>query len=295
MTREQPRPLHRLTPLRDDPLAAWLSPGQHLRVTLTGWGGWLIFGLLMKLVWWVLFILCAHVFYVPDGRLPSVLAGMATLALIWPMRRVVMRMRSRKMAELVRRSAPAEAAPVDDFTQLEHEPDGRLVSLVGWARARGSSMMSVAGAGDAGALKVAGEECIGLTIACHQRYPGVMETSNDFDLVDEAGNSVLVQMADARMLGAPNANLTDANARRMLIASLDLPVGAVATGWDAYGLRDGDPLMIVGFKQQAMDPTQHSLRGAPTRVAVGSAPPRPLLLYPIPAERKPAPKLGFSL
>ena len=279
---ELPRPLHRLTPLRDDPLSAWLSPSQRLRVTMAGWGGWLMFGLLQTVAWWLLIFLLAHVLYVFDGRLPTVLVGMAALALAWPMRRVVMRMRSRKMAELVRQSAPAAAAPIDDFALLEQEPDGQLVSLVGWAQAR------VSGGGTSIGIKMAGEACIGLNIACHQRYPGVMETSHDFHLVDEAGNTVLVQMADARMLGASNVNLTDANARRMLIASLDLPVGAVATGWDAYGLRDGDPVMIVGFKQVAMDPTQHSLRGTPVRAVVASLAPRPLLLFPIPAERKPS-------
>lgn len=284
---ELPRPLHRLTPLRDDPLRAWLSPAQRLRVTMTGWGGWALFGFMQSLVWWLLVALFAHVLSIVDGRLPTVFVAMGALALAWPMRRVVMRMRSRKMAELVRQSAPAEATAIDDFTQLQAAPDGSLVSLVGWARA--SEQMPATG------LAMAGEVCIGLTIACHQRYPGVLETSHDFDLVDETGSSVLVQMADARMLGDSNVNLTDANARRMLIASLGLPVGAVATGWDAYGLRDGDPVMVVGFKQTAMDPTQHSLRGAPMRASVGSLLPRPLLLFPIAAERKPRPALGFNL
>jgi hypothetical protein len=284
MTMELPRPLHRLTPLRDDPLHAWLSPSQRLRVTVTGWGGWMLFGLLQSLAWWLLVVLLAHVLSIVDGRLPTVTVAMATLALAWPMRRVVMRMRNRKMAELVRQSAPAEATAIDDFALLEHEPDGQLVSLVGWAQA---------GFG-AGALKAAGQPCIGLTIACHQRYPGVLETSHDFTLVDETGNSVLVQMADARLLGATNVNLTDANARRLLIASLDLPVGAVATGWDAYGLRDGDPVMVIGFKHEAMDPTQHSLRGAPARAVVTSMAPRPLLVFPIAAERKPSPPSMFG-
>lgn len=288
MTMELPRPLHRLTPLTDDPLRSWLSPAQRLRVTMTGWGGWGLFGMVQSLVWWLLVILFAQVLFVIDGRLPTVLVVMGALALAWPMRRVVMRMRSRKMAELVRQSAPAEATAIDDFTQLDGAPDGSLVSLVGWARAREQLPQSMAGGTTIG-LKMAGEACIGLTIACHQRYPGVLETSHDFNLIDEAGNTVLVQMADARMLGDSNVNLTDANARRMLIASLNLPVGAVATGWDAYGLRDGDPVMIVGFKQTAMDPTQRSLRGTPTRASVASLPPRPLLLFPIAAERKPAP------
>jgi hypothetical protein len=294
MTKDLPRPLHRLTPLRDDPLRAWLSPAQRFRVTMTGWGGWALFGMVQSLVWWLLVILFAHVLLVVDGRLPTVIVAMGALALAWPMRRVVMRMRSRKMAELVRQSAPAEATAIDDFTLLDGAPDGRMVSLVGWARARDQLPPSMA-TGAGGGLQMAGQGCIGLTIACHQRYPGVLETSHDFNLIDEAGNSVLVQMADARLLGDSNVNLTDANARRMLIASLDLPVGAVATGWDAYGLRDGDPVMVVGFTQTALDPTQHSLRGTPARTSVASLPPRPLLLFPIAAERKPASPLGFDL
>ena len=96
----------------------------------------------------------------------------------------------------------------------------------------------------------------------------MLETLNDFDLVDEAGRTVLVQVAGARMLGASNVNLTDGKARRMLIASLDLPVGAVATGWDTFVLRDGDPVMAVGFKQTTLDPTQTSLRAPPARATV---------------------------
>ena len=114
--------------------------------------------------------------------------------------------------------------------------------------------------------RVAGEPCVGIALACHQKYPGVLETLNDFELVDEAGRTVPIQVAGARMLGAPNVNLTNAHERRLLIASLDLPVGAVATGWDAFVLRDGDPVMAVGYKQTALDPTQASLRaprGAP--------------------------------
>lgn len=260
---------------------------------MSGWAGWALFGMLQSIVWWVLVVLFANMLYVIDGRLPTVLVAMAALALAWPMRRVVMRMRSRKMAQLVRKSAPDEALAIDDFALLEHEPDGRMVSLVGWAQARDRLPQAMAGSGGIG-LQMAGEACIGLSMACHQRYPGVLETSHDFNLVDEAGNSVLVQMADARMLGASNVNLTDANARRMLIASLDLPVGAVATGWDAYGLRDGDPVMVVGFKQVAMDPTQHTLRGMPARAVIASLAPRPLLLFPIAAERKPSPPSMFG-
>ena len=138
------------------------------------------------------------------------------------------------------------------------------------------SFRSSGGSGRAQRLPeaVAGEPCIGLALACHQKYPGVLETLNDFDLVDEAGRAVLVQVTGARMLGASNVTLTDGKARRLLIASLDLPTGAVATGWDAFVLRDGDPVMAVGFKQTTLDPTQTNLRSPPARtsLAIPAAP-----------------------
>ena len=37
------RPLHRLTPLRDDPALAWLSGGEKLRINALGWFLWAAF------------------------------------------------------------------------------------------------------------------------------------------------------------------------------------------------------------------------------------------------------------
>jgi len=63
----------------------------------------------------------------------------------------------------------------------------------------------------------------------------------------------------------------------------------VATGWDAFVLRDGDPVMAVGFKQTVLDPAQTSLRAPPARTALASIAPRPLLIFPLAAERRPTP------
>lgn len=271
MTQTPRRPLHRLTPLRDDPASTWLTQPQRLRVAMSGWFAWSVFWFLTFVCWLtVLFVLRFGVV------LTSVYCSMGVLAVIWPVRRMVMRRCNTTMAELVRESTPAAAVPVDDFAALDGQPDGALVSLVGWIRAREQL-----------GEPVAGEPCIGLALACHHKYPGVLETLNDFDLVDEAGRAVLVQVADGRMLGASNVNLTDGKARRLLIASLDLPTGAVATGWDAFVLRDGDPVMAVGFKQTALDPTQATLRAAPARASVASMLPKPLLIFPLAAERRP--------
>jgi hypothetical protein len=272
MTQDPRRPLHRLTPLRDDPAAAWLTRPQRLRLTMTRVTAWGTYGLILAILW-----LGALAIFMPVMGLmmTTFYCMMAAAAITWPVRRIIMRRCSAKIAELVRAGSPDLAVAIDDFTDLERQLDGTVVSIVGWIRAREKLAELVAGA-----------PCIGLALACHQRYPGVLETLTDFDLVDEAGNTILVRVAGARMLGAANVNLSDGNARRMLIASLDLPVGAVATGWDAFVLRDGDPVMAVGFKLTTLDPMQPNLRAPPARASVGSVPPKPLLIFPIAAERR---------
>jgi hypothetical protein len=268
-----------LTPLRDDPAAVWLTPPQRLRITIAGWMSWSSFGLLWFICWVTVLVL-----FRMGVMMTSVYGMMAGLALVWPVRRMIMRHLSAKVAGIVRASTPAMGVAVDDFAALERQADGTLVSVVGWIRAREQLPEAVAG-----------EPCIGLALACHQKYPGVLESLNDFDLIDEAGRAVLVQVAGARLLGASNVNLTDDKARRLLIASLDLPVGAVATGWDAFVLRDGDPVMAVGFKQTTLDPTQSNLRSPPARTSLGSVPPRPLLIFPIAAERRPTSPVGIGM
>ena len=271
MTQEARRPLHRLTPLRDDPAGVWLTPPQRLRITIAGWMSWSAFGI----AWFVCWVTVLLVFRM-GIMMTSVYGMMGAVALVWPVRRMIMRRLSARMADMVRASTPAMGVAIDDVVALERQTDGTLVSVVGWIRAREQLPQDVGGG-----------PCIGLALACHQKYPGVLETLNDFELVDEAGRAVLVQVAGGRLLGASNVNLTDDKARRLLIASLDLPVGAVATGWDAFVLRDGDPVMVVGFKQTTLDPSQSSLRAPPARASLGSVAPRPLLIFPLEAERRP--------
>ena len=82
MTQEARRPLHRLTPLRDDPAAVWLTPPQRLRVTIAGWMSWSSFGLL----WFVCWVTVLLVFRM-GIMMTSVYGMMAGLALVWPVRR----------------------------------------------------------------------------------------------------------------------------------------------------------------------------------------------------------------
>jgi hypothetical protein len=275
MAPELSRPLHRLTPLRDDPAAVWLSRGQRLTIALLGWRKWAtyVFGLwLFRLI---VALVLIQVVYFP-GYLPWIVTVTLAGATVNAMRRSVLRHQSRRMSELLQTSPPPEALKIDEWAQLDAAPDGRMVSLVGWVRGRAK-------------LSVAGESCLGLALPCQQKYPGVLESLHDFDLVDEEEHPLPIKVTDGRLFGLPNLSLSDGNHRRMLVASLDLPVGAVLAGWDTYVLRDGDPVMIIGFKQTLADPNQHGARQVPLQVSIASGPNRPLLIFPLNAERRPAP------
>jgi hypothetical protein len=281
MAQDQARPLNRLTPLRDDPARAWLSPAQRLSLRFLGWRKWALYwmglGLFRLILLLVTVNIVAHTGYIPfAGYAPWFATAALLAATIGPMRRSVLRSQSARMTELVRRAPPSEALQVDEWAQLEAESDGRMVSLVGWVRARTQ-------------MVVADQPCVGLALPCQQAYPGVFESVHDFDLVDEQERRLSIQVTEGRLFGTPNLALDDGHQRRTLVASLNLPVGAVLAGWETYVLRDGDPVMVLGFKQTVSDPGQHGARQVPVRVTIGSAANQPLLIFPLDAERRPAP------
>jgi hypothetical protein len=274
MKTERQRPLHRLTPLRSDPIASWLSPSEKFSLDVGDWLGWVVFVFGLIAIWVVSVMVIAYTL-IFDVRLPTVVVIMLGIALVNPVRRTILRRRTAKAAEIVLQSVPAEALALDDWTALENEPDGRLVSVVGWARGK-----------DHLGQQVNGEVCIGMAVGCQQKYPGLMETLHDLELFDEAGQTISVRVEGARMLGKPNTNIGGGTNQMLLVASLDLPVGAVLSSWDAFVIRDGDPLMVVGFKQTVVEPGMFGIRQAPSRPQLVSSPPRPLLIFPIAAERR---------
>jgi len=104
-----------------------------------------------------------------------------------------------------------------------------------------------------------------------------------------ARSALEIKVAGSRVFGPPNVNLSDGHQRRMLLSSLDLPVGAVMSGWETLVLRDGDPVMVLGFKQTVADPGQHAARQVPLRATLGSLADQPMLVFTLDAERRPAP------
>jgi hypothetical protein len=273
---ELPRSLHRLTLLHDDPAAAWLPRRARVAVLVASGAAWATFGTFLLILWLGGVLLSEEIIMVSSSRLSTVVVAVVAGALVNPVRRAIIRMRSDLTASRVRAAVPSLARPIDHWAHLGRQPDGCAVSVVGWARGRSRL-----------AYRVAGQPCFGLALPCQDKYPGVLETLHDFDLLDESGASLPIRVAGGRMLGDPNVQLSGGNTEeRFLVASLEMPVGAVPADWRAYVLRDGDPVMVVGFKTTIVDPAERGFARPVPRAAIASASSRALLIFPIDAERR---------
>jgi hypothetical protein len=248
------------------------------QVWFLGWMVWMAYGYALGIPAVALPLMLGFIglIFARVIRFGFALTGLVMLA---HMRRVVVRVKNRRMQTLVRRVVGERAKQVDDWGTLDEHSDGTLVSLVGWARARQRL-----------AQPVCGERCIGIALGCQMNYPGVLESVHDFDLIDEQGRKIPILVAGGRLFGEPNVRVFSDPEGRMLVASLDLPAGAVPTA-DALALRDGDPLMIVGFKTSIADDQHSGMREAPVQVVIASAETLPLLIYPLAAERNPSPAM----
>jgi hypothetical protein len=282
-----PGPLHRLTRLNDDPATAWLTPLDRVIVTAKGWAAWALYFLGLRLAFLAFhFVLSAmsgdyELAQSVGGfgrafSIPGLLTGGLGALLLVPMRRAVIRLRASATAKMARQAAADAAATIDDLSLLANEPDGRLVSLVGWVRGHGYLYHHAAG-----------QPAVGLTLRCQDGVPFVMETLHNFDLVDEAGAAALVATADGRVYGDANVRLSRAGeGDRQLVMSLDLPATAVPTDWNAFVVRDGDPVMVVGTKTTIQDLSELQYGRAAHRTAVASTKERPLLIFALDAERR---------
>ncbi len=280
-----PGPLHRLTRLKDEPAALWLSPIDRTIVMVKGWAAWALYGAFLYFVRTAVWTVAASYLDSPAlmlmfggvaARIPLIVSGVLGAALFIPMRRTVVRIRANTIAKMAKQVATDSAVAVDDLSALGDEPDGRVVSLVGWVRGHGYLEHLVDG-----------RRTVGLSLRCQDGLPFVMETMHNFDLVDEGGHEALISTGEGRLLGESNVQLSRAsNDDRRLVMSLDLPSSAVPTDWNVFAVRDGDPVMILGTKTTIQDLTQIQHNRPVNRAAVASTKKRPLLLFPLAAERR---------
>jgi hypothetical protein len=264
-------PLHRLTPLRDDPAAAWLTTDERARVGILVFFLWTLFWLAIPPTF-LGFFAGLSVRHIYSFRFSLLFTISLAIAVFRPVRRAIIRTRSERIEQILRRNASDLAA--DDWTVLAAEPNDTIVSVVGWVRGRQHLAHLVGGA-----------RAVGLGLPCQHHYPGVFESLQDFDLVDEEGRSIFIQTSDARLYGEPNVPL-DSNQLRLLYAALEIPSGATPSGWYVLRLRDGDPVMVVGAKQDFLDAAEPAFRGPEPRPSLAAAPPRPLLIFSLAAERR---------
>jgi hypothetical protein len=276
-----PASLHRLTRLNDDPAGGWLEPIDRAIVLVKGWAVWPLYLVLGRVV----FLSYHYVISTASGAydlaqrhylsIPGLLTVATMAAIIQPTRRLVVRVRARAIAKMARQAAE-RATPIDDLSALEAEPDDRIVSLVGWVRGTGYVDHPVGG-----------QRAVGLALHCQDGLPFVMETLHNFELVDEAGNAALVVTGDGRLLGRSNVQLSRASADdRQLLHSLNLPATTVPTDWNAMVVRDGDPVLVVGGKTTIQDLSQLQFDRTALRPAIASTRKRPLLVFPLDAERR---------
>jgi hypothetical protein len=267
------RPLHRLTPLRDDPALAWLSPGEKMRIDALGWFLWVAFVVITFVVRQIVQVaILTFVTPILSERISIIIVGGLAAAMAPGIRRSILRTKNNRMENLLRRQANEVAA--DDWAALENEPNDTVVSAVGWVRGRQHL-----------SKPIGGEPTVGVGIPCQHHFPGVFESLHDFDLVDEEGRSILIQASEGRMFGTPNIAL-DSHELRHLYADLGVPSGATNSGWHIHSLRSGDPVMVVGYKQTVVDPNEPSFRGPQARLSLASSPPCPLMIFSLAAERR---------
>jgi hypothetical protein len=301
-------PLHRLTMLRDDPAIRWLSLWSRLKVAAAGLALWFVWlGLIgVAIAEWGA-VGRSRKALMTEVQLSHALGAILAAVLICLAPMVYwasLQIRNRAMLALVWKEIMARASPLDDWSKLDDAPDDRPLSLVGWVRGRSHLLH-----------RIDGKPCVGLALGCRlrtiktfvdwghhdlwtgkprrfdyvQRDSEVMETLFDFDLVGDDGRSIPIEVAGARLLGERNvAMLGDDQDERDLIVWLDLPSGCTPLPRKAYVLRDGDPVMVVGYKTSAMDTGTRGYRQAPFRTTVASTLSLPLLIYPLPppAERR---------
>src|SRR5579863_5751930 len=169
------RPLHRMTPLRDDPAFAWLTAGEKLRIDALGWFLWAAFlvitFIVRQIVHVAIFVLVTPIF---SGRMSTIIVGGLAAAMAPGIRRAILRTKNNRLEALLRGQANEVAA--DDWTALENAPNDTVVSAVGWVRGRQHL-----------SKPIGGEPAVGVGIPCQHRFPGVFESLHDFELVDEEG------------------------------------------------------------------------------------------------------------
>jgi hypothetical protein len=262
-----PGPLHRVTRLRRDPAYGWLTYWGRWAVSLKGMIAFILALVVIRVSWNLAYWLSGSrgiCYFVATGTAATIAAP------TWYFHHWLEAITTSKKA---RENSMDAARPIDDVRELEAEPDGSIVSVVGWVRGHGYLLH-----------RPGGHQAVGLAMHC--RGQNLVETLHNLDILDEEGNSALVLAGGARLMGRANVNLSRAEEEdRNTVHALNLPAGVAPSYWTAYIVRDGDPVMVIGTKTTVHDMSQAQLGRPVMRAAIATEGKRPLLVFPIDAER----------
>lgn len=188
---------------------------------------------------------------------------------------------------LVVRAAAGQARPVNQWRALESLPDGTLVSLVGYVRAKAVFPDSIGGRQPVGVT-------LDLWVTSDQSEPdplswipgrsrqrrGLAAASFNFDLVSEQGLSVPVAVRDGHLLLEPDLQATNIVETERLLGRLEAPAGARIRGGRYGALFDRAAIEVIGFVRKQPG----RARGEPSAihsVEIASRRDRPLLVIPL--------------
>ncbi|MCC6997330.1 MAG: hypothetical protein IT370_22135 [Deltaproteobacteria bacterium] len=205
-----------------------------------------------------------------------------------PLRRALLQRSARKRAE---QRSPALLL-VRDTARI---PEGQPIAVRGTVRARGLLAADLHGPGTVHHrvdLDLELGQAPGAPVLAVRKYDHLIyEAACDFDLADERGDVLRVEVARAALVAAPAKRDDHAWAPLERLRRLDGPPEALehlrtlALRKSAAGhtrLRDGDRVTVYGWKSAFVDPsiTERLERETPLRTVVRGAPAERLLIFP---------------
>jgi hypothetical protein len=153
--------MHRVTLLRNDPAAGWLTGSGRMGVLLK-WGGvWVGYFLLVRVVFFVAKVamdtssLAAFDVTVMGWSFPRLAAVAVAALMLVPARHLANVVRAGAQARAAKQDAGDEAQAIDDYAALAEQAEGTVVSLVGWVRGHGYLEHTVGG-----------HQAVGLALPC---------------------------------------------------------------------------------------------------------------------------------
>ena len=252
-----------MTPLRDDPAFAWLSPGERFRIDALGWFLWAAFVVITLVVRQIVHV-AIFTFVTPifSGRIS-----------------IIDRRRSGRGAGAGDQTLdPAGQEPSTGDRSSATRPTRSRPTIGPRWRARPTTPWSRPSDGCAAASTSANRSAASRRSASGSPASIDFLASSNRCTTSSSSTKRVARSSSWPPRGACSARPTSPSTAMSCVISTRIsafPSGATNSGWQIHRLRSGDPVMVVGHKQTVVDPGEPSFRGPQGRLALASAAPLP--------------------